>query len=148
MNQSLEGCIQLMRNFLKLKDISLSPPPMSDIIIMICAQCRPAVCRCRSLQADREQASSSVTEAILKAPFIEQHWVTIWELMVVWQWQTHRGLCRNCLHPYLSCRTVNPIIIASSSSSSSSEMDSCCYLAAIWSLPWSWPSPWAIIAAS
>lgn len=54
----------------------------------------------------------------------------------------------NCPLPYIYCRTVSPKTSASSSYPSSCETESCCYLAAIWSLPWSWLSPWAIITAS
>lgn len=52
-------------------------PLMSDIIITISAWCRPAMCCCTSVRAKREQASNSVTEVILMAPFVEQRWVTM-----------------------------------------------------------------------
>lgn len=116
-------------------------PPMPDTIIVIPVWCRPATCCCTSVQAGREHTSSSVTEVVLMAPFLNQHGVTYDHI----RWC---GKGTNCQHPYSCCRTASSITIASSpSSSSSSEMDSYC-LAAVRSLSRPWPSPWVIIAAS
>lgn len=81
-------------------------PLMFDMTITIRVWRRPAMCSCTSVRADRQCTSSSVTEAILMAPFVEQHWVTMWQHVVVWQWQTSRALSTNCLQPYICCRTV------------------------------------------
>lgn len=132
MGWSFEGCIQLRRNFLKLKDILLS----SHCCLTPLSQYTPSVSCYMNTWCDKKHAISSVTDPIPMAPFSEQHRVMYGRT----QWGSTGKLAQfnaNLQHPYIYCRTVNSKTIGSSSSSSSFEnrlLLPCCYSLPEWSL--------------
>lgn len=116
MDWSFEGCIQLRRNFLKLKDILLSP----HCCLTPLSQSTPSMSCCMNTWRDKEHAISSVTDPVPRAPYSEQHRVMYG--------RTQRGgtgkLAQfnvNLQHPYIYWRTESSKTIGSSSSSSSFE---------------------------